>query len=275
MRKKSLNCNLWSFLTLFLSFISTVSVSGQSTEYPFKSGEYARYGAYYNWNFVWVLSGEIEFKADSVRYKQQDAWHLKAVGKSLKAYDLLFTVRDTFETFSNYNTLQPIYSLRVMNHAKQNSVHQYWFDNASGKIETQIKQEKKPLYRASLPIQENTFDLLATAYNFRKFDFSKLFVGEKVPYRMLIDKQVADLFFRYLGKENVKTRNGKEYRCHKVSVYLLQGDFFPEGEYMKIWFTDDKNHLPVQVETKILLGYVKAILLEPKMMKYPLTSQIK
>ena len=56
------------------------------------------------------------------------------------------------------------------------------------------------------------FRYFATAYNFRKFDFNKLFVGQKVPYRMLIDRQVADLFFRYLGKENVKTRNGKAYR---------------------------------------------------------------
>jgi hypothetical protein len=221
------------------------------------------------------LGSEVEFRADTLNYKQQEAWHLKAVGKTLKAYDLLYQVRDTFESYSNYRTLKPIYSSRVMNHAKQNSVHRYWFDSVSGKIEAQIKEDKKPLYRANLPAQENTFDLLSTAYNFRKFDFNKLFVGQKVPYRMLIDRQVDDLFFRYLGIENVKTRNGKTYRCHKVSVYLLQGDFFPEGEYMKIWFTDDKNHLPVQVETEILMGSVKALLLEPKLMKYPLTSQIK
>jgi len=260
---------------LFLVFISTNPASAQNLEYPFKSGEYARYGAYYNWHFIWVQSGEVEFSADSVTYKKQEAWHLKAVGKTLKAYDLLYSVRDTFETYSNYSSFKPMFSSRVMNHARQNSVHQYWFDSSSGKIETQIKQEKKPVYRASLPAHDNTYDLLATAYNFRKFDFNKLFIGQKVPYRMLIDRQVADLFFRYLGKETVKTRNGKEYRCHKVSVYLLQGDFFPEGEYMKIWFTDDKNHLPIQVETEILIGSVKALLLEAKSMKYPLTSKIK
>ena len=260
---------------MFFAFIFTDTVSAQDIEYPFKSGENARYGAYYNWHFLWVQSGEVEFSADTLKYKQQEAWHLKAVGKSLKSYDLLFSVRDTFETYSNYNTFKPIYSSRVMYHAKQNSVHQYWFDSASGKIDVQIKQDKKPDYRASLSAPGNTYDLLTTAYHFRKFDFNKLFVGQKVPYRMLIDRQVADLFFRYLGKENVRTRNGKVYRCHKVSVYLLQGDFFPEGEYMKIWFTDDKNHLPVQVETEILVGSVKALLLEPKSMKYPLTSQIK
>ena len=273
-RKRKQACKYWSFLILLFVFI-TNSVSGQKPEYPFKSGEYARYGAYYNWHFIWVQSGEVEFSADTLQYKKQEAWHLKAVGKTLKAYDLIFGVRDTFETFSNFSTFKPIYSRRVMNHAKQNSVHQYWFDSVPGKIETQIKEDKKPLYRTNLPAADNTFDILATAYNFRKFDFNKLFVGQKVPYRMLIDRQVADLFFRYLGKENVKTRNGKTFRCHKVSVYLLQGDFFPEGEYMKIWFTDDKNHLPVQVETEILMGSVKALLLEPKSMKYPLTSQIK
>jgi hypothetical protein len=257
-----------------LILFSSDQASGQSTGYPFKSGEFASYGIYFNWNFIWIASGEVEFNAETMQYNKQKAWHLKAVGKTYKANDLLYSVRDTFETFSNYDSFQPICSRRVLNHARENSVHQYTFDNPSGKIITRIQQEKKPLYKASLPIQENTFDLLATAYNFRKFDFGKLFAGQKVPYRMLVDRQVDDLFFRYLGTENVKTRNGQEYRCHKVSVYLLEGDFFPEGEYMKIWFTDDPNHLPVQVETKILVGSVKALLLETKSLKYPLTSLI-
>lgn len=262
---------LLTFL-LFSAFVSPEVATGQSIEYPFKSGEYARYGAYYNWNFIWLQSGEVEFKADTIQYKKQKAWHLKAVGKTFKTYDLLYSVRDTFEVFSNYDTFKPLYSRRVLNHAKSNSVHQYSFDYETGKIETRIRQEDKPLYTGRIPVQENTYDLLATAYHFRKYDFNKLFVGQKVPYRMLIDRQVADLYFRYLGKENVKTRNGKEYRCHKVSVYLLQGDFFPEGEYMKVWFTDDKNHLPVQVESEIQVGSVKALLLDSKSLKYPLSS---
>ena len=275
MKKRQESNRLIKLLLAFLLFsfiFSPDPASGQSIVYPFKSGEYARYGAYYNWHFIWLQSGDVEFKADTIQYKKQKAWHLKAVGKTYKAYDLLFSVRDTFEVFSNYNSFNPLYSRRVLNHAKMNSVHQYSFDYETRKITTRIKQEDKPLYTATIPVQDNTYDLLATAYHFRKFDFNKLFVGQKVPYRMLIDRQGADLYFRYLGKENVKTRNGKEYRCHKVSVYLLQGDFFPEGEYMKVWFTDDQNHLPVQVESEIQVGSVKALLLETKSLKYPLSS---
>lgn len=261
-------------LFLWLLILSSPGVFAQKVEYPFRSGEYASYGAYYNWHFIWIQSGEVEFRADTVQFRHQKAWHLKAIGKTFKAYDLLYTVRDTFETYCKFDSFSPIYSRRAVNHAKDHSVHRYDFNDAAKQIAVTIRQNKKPLYRATLPLAENTFDLLATAYQFRKFDFSKLFIGQKVPYRMLVDRQVDDLYFRYLGKENVKTRNGKEYRCHKVSVYLLQGDFFPEGEYMNVWFTDDQNHLPVQVETQILVGTVKALLLETKSLKYPITSKI-
>ena len=260
---------------LLVLVFSTVKSPGQIVDLPFRSGELATYGAYYNWQFIWIQSGEVVFRADTMLFEKQQAWHLKAIGKSLKAYDLFYFVRDTFETYCQLKTLEPIYSRRMLDHVRDISVHEYWFNQPPGIIKTRIEQPKKPLYQANIENKSNTFDLLATAYNFRKFDFNSLFIGQKVPYRMLIDRQIADLYYRYLGKENVKTRNGKVFRCHKVSVYLLQGDFFSEGEYMKIWFTDDKNHLPVQVETKVLMGSVKALLVEAKSLKYPLTSQIK
>lgn len=263
------------FLVL-LSFLTIpILVSAQKPEYNFKDGEYALYGAYYNWHFIWVQSGEVEFRSDTILYNNQLAWHLRSYGKTFKTYDMFYSVRDTFESYCSYKNFNPIYARRVINHSKDNSQHQYWFNYSNGTIKTRIKTGKEPVYTSEIPINTNTFDILSTAYNFRKYDFNKLIIGQKVPYRMLIEKEAANLYFRYLGKENIKTRNGKTYRCHKVSVYLLQGDFFKEGEYMKIWFTDDKNHLPVQVETEILIGSVKAILLNTKSLKYPLTSEIK
>jgi len=265
---------IWILLIVIFVFFSPLKSLGQTLDYSFKPGEYARYGAYYNWNFIWIQSGEVEFYADTLRFKNQLSWQLKAVGKTYKAYDLVYAVRDTFETYCRYDTFQPIDSRRVINHGRDNSEHVYSFDLKQAKISARILQNHSIVEQLTFPIQENTYDLLATAYRFRMYDFSKLFVGQKVPYRMLIDRKIDDLYFRYLGTEVIKTRNGKKFPCPKVSVYLLQGEFFPEGEYMKIWFTDDKNHLPVQVESKILIGSVKALLLDIVKNKYPLNSQI-
>jgi len=265
---------IWILLfVIFVIFLPLKSL-GQTFDYSFKPGEYARYGAYYNWNFIWIQSGEVQFRADPIRNKNKKARHFKTNGKTYKAYDLVYEVRDTFETYCNYHYFKPIDSRRVINHGRDNSEHIYNFDDATGKIGVKILKSHQLIDQLTVATRESTYDLLATAYHFRMFDFSKLFVGQKVPYRMLIDRQVDELYFRYLGTEDIKTRTGKKFRCQKVSVYLLQGDFFPEGEYMKIWFTDDKNHLPVQVESKILIGSVKALLLDIESNKYPLNSQI-
>jgi len=263
------------FLIQFLFFFCPVKTSAQSPDYPFKSGEYARYGAYYNWHFIWIQSGEVEFNANTVVSYGQSAWSLSAIGKTFKAYDLLFAVRDTFKTLCNFNTFDLIYSRRAIHHGKENSVHQYWSIPDQQKIKIETSTQNKLAYQGTIGQEPDTYDLLSTAYSFRKFDFNKLFIGQKVPYRMIIDQKVDELYFHYLGREKIKTRTGQEFLCHKVSVYLLQGDFFPEGEYMKIWFTDDKNHLPVQVESEIMVGSVKAVLIEANSLKYPLNSQIK
>lgn len=274
-KKQKVTISLLRLYLLAALFLCAVKVSGQQKEFAFKSGETALYGAYYNWHFIWLQSGEVHFRADTMQYHHQKAWHLKAVGKTFKAYDLVYSVRDTFEVFCLYDSFRPLYSRRAINHADHHSIHQYFFNYSTNKIAVKIAQDHQPAWSASIPVMENTYDLLATAYHFRSFDFNKLSAGQKVPYRMLLDRKVEDLYFRYLGKENVKTRTGKVYRCQKVSVFLLQGDFFPQGEYMKIWFTDDRNCLPVQVETEIQVGSVKALLIEPKSLKYPLTSLIK
>ena len=261
-----------SFLLLVL-LISTQSFS-QQPDFPFSNGEYGRYGVYYNWRFVWVYSGEIEFFTTREKYRGQDCWHFKAEGNTFMPYDLLYRVRDTFNVYTLVKPFLPLYHRRVINHGKEQSKHQYIFDQQKGLAYSTVKRYGQNLFRDTLKLGENTHDLLSAAYYFRGFDFRKYRIGQKIPYRLLVDNAIEDLYFRYLGTEFVKTRNGRLFRCHKISVMLMKGDFFPEGEYMKIWLTDDRNKVPVQVETEILVGSLKVVLLETKSLRYPLEAEI-
>ena len=161
-----------------------------------------------------------------------------------------------------------------MNHGKKTSQHRYIFDQQKGLAYSTIQRNEQKLFHDTLTLGANTHDLLSTAYYFRGFDFNEYKKGEIISYQMLVDNAIEDLYFRYQGIEIVKTRNGRQFRCHKISVELKEGDFFHEGEYMKVWLTDDKNKVPVQVETEVLVGSVKAILLETKSLRYPLDSEI-
>ena len=252
------------------TFILLVLLTGrtafsQEPDFPFSNGEYGKYGAYYNWHFIWVYSGNVEFFTTREKYRGQDCWHFKAEGNTFMPYDLLYKVRDTFNVYTSVKPFNPLYYKRVMNHGKKESLHQYIFDQQKGLAYSTVKRHGEKLFCDTLELGKNTHDLLSAAYYFRGFDFRKYKTGQKIPYRLLVDNAIEDLYFRYLGTEIVKTRNERQFRCHKISVMLMKGDFFPEGEYMKVWLTDDKNKVPVQVETEIQ---------ETKSLRYPLEAEI-
>ncbi|WP_339737990.1 DUF3108 domain-containing protein [uncultured Sunxiuqinia sp.] len=264
--------SLLFLLVVFLYPSDTIAQKGANQ--AFLPGEKLTYGAYYNWHFIWVNSGEVVFTADTTRHASQTKWNFRAIGRSFKAYDLFYSVRDTFVSRVIYEGLKPDYFIRRVNHAKSSTIHEYTFDDAQHKIYSYVKREKGDPFRDTLMWKDNTADMLSTVYQFRAYDFDRLKKRERVNFRMLVDNKTEDLYFRYLGQEEVKTRNGREFRCHHVLITLLGGDFFPDGEYMNVWFTADQNRIPVKVETKILVGSVSAILTDLEHIKYPLTSEI-
>ena len=52
---------------------------------------------------------------------------------------------------------------------------------------------------------------------------------------------------------------------------MQEGRIFQDEEEMKIWISDDRNRLLVKVETQILVGSIKAVLVKHQEVKYPLS----
>jgi len=52
---------------------------------------------------------------------------------------------------------------------------------------------------------------------------------------------------------------------------MQEGRVFENGEQLKIWITDDANHLLLKVEAEIWAGTVKAVLEDYKESKHPLS----
>ena len=263
-----------SIFFVSIIFFCQFRAGAQQLDDTFNSGEKISYGAYYNWNFIWINAGEVTFTADTIRYNEQNEWQFSAIGKTYKAYDLFYTVRDTFQSRVICDGFRPDYFIRKVNHGKSSTVHEYQFKEDSKEIHSYIKREKEEPFRDVLQWQPNTSDMLSTVYSFRDFKFEGLKKDDQVNFRMLVDNKTEDLYFRYRGLENIKTRNGRKFRCHHIVIRLLGGDFFPDGEHMNVWFTADQNHIPIKVETEILVGSVSAILTDLEHIKYPLTSEI-
>ena len=85
-----------------------------------------------------------------------------------------------------------------------------------------------------------------------------------------MDDENYFLEIKYLKNEVIDTKWGK-IDCMVFKPKMQEGRIFEDGEEMKIWITDDKNHLLLRVETKIGPGLIKAVLHEYKQLKYSLS----
>jgi hypothetical protein len=88
---------------------------------------------------------------------------------------------------------------------------------------------------------------------------------------MFLDNQVYPLYIRYLGKEVIKTKYGK-FRAIKFRPLLVKGTIFTGGEKMTVWVSDDANHIPLRIESPIVVGSVKVDMMQYRNLRYSLSS---
>jgi hypothetical protein len=229
-------------------------------EHVFKPGESVYYEVAYNWGIIWVDAGDVHFKVDTLVQDGKPMYYFDSSGKSHRFYDWIFKVRDRYQSVVDAQTFQPVWFTRDTYEGGYEVNNRYDFDFDRGKVISAISNTDRPLTIDTLDIQPCTYDVLSAIYYARNIDFKGLKENDKVPIRFIIDGEFFDLYIRYLGKESIKTRDGKYYRCIKFSAMLVEGTIFKGGEDLIVWITDDPYKIPVFIEAKIIIGSVKAYL---------------
>jgi hypothetical protein len=261
----------------FLLFFSVFVTNGQcfDTNYCFNVGEKVNYHVVYNWHFIWLNAGWVEFEVKKTTFMKRDVYHLYSFGSTFKGYDLFFKVRDCFESYLDMKTLQPLWFKRNTYEGGYEVNNQYLFDHRNNKIFSFTENTYKPFLRDTLDMPFCTFDVLSLVYYSRNLDFSGLEVNDTIPVSAVIDNELFNLYIRYLGKDTLETKYGHVYNCIKFSALLVEGTIFKGGEDLFIWVTDDKNRIPILIEAKILIGSVKALLSGTEGLRNKMTAKIR
>jgi hypothetical protein len=264
-------------LILFSFIAAQAQSNGHYLKNPvFQAGETATFNLYFNWGFIWVHAGNIDFSIQSKKRDGQTVYSLKVIGYTIKSFEKMYKIRDTFEVFVDTARFLPIYYREVKHEEKYYACNQYSYDR-SKKDSTTVYMDfarKRRQWKDTIKIGNNVTDLITTCYKVRNLNISKLPKDQIVPFPVLLDDEVYDLGLKYRGKEVIKLKNGGKYNAHKFTPKLVTGDLFKKDDDMTIYVSDDENHVPLLIETKIKVGYIKAVLSEVKNTKTPMTSLI-
>ncbi len=258
---------------IILSFCFTLNT--QAEENPaFKPGEKLEYNMYYNLGFIWIQAARVKFEVKDVVYNKEPAYKLAMTGETAKTFSV-FYFKDTTLTYIDKETILPYYAYQASHESKYYSRDKYYFnkDTSDWKVivETQTsKKHKLDTIETTKPF----YDLLTTLYKLRSTDVSNLQKDQKLPMPMIFNDGTYDLYLRYVGKETIKLKNGKKYNCLKMKPLLAEGKVFEKGEGMTIWISDDKNHIPMMIESKLKIGSIKASLHSIANNAHPMTSEV-
>ncbi len=276
-KTKYINIKWASALFFVLAFLVCLEKSAQCDpgELPFKSGERLDYDGYYNLKKIWVPAGKVRFEVSDSVINKESCFLFEGKGKSLKGYDSFFKVRDHYSSVVNKKTLRPYKFERDIHEGGFDLYYYYNFDHQS-KTARVSESKTDTAVKKVFDFPECTFDVISAVYHARTLNFDNMEVGDTIPLQLMMDKEVySNVYVRYMGKARAKDQNGVYYRCIKFRPFLVEGTIFEEGEFMNVYVTDDKNHLPIMVEAEILVGSVKAFLSSMKNVKYPLDARIK
>ena len=239
----------------------------------FITGEEVHYEVYYNWAFFWLKAGNVSFSVREKQYQKKKYYHFFSVGRSLPEYDWFFMVRDTFQTIVDYNKIASVYFHRQSYEGDYFVESKYTFDYDKKLIYTKTESTRKPYKEDTLKLQNCTFDVLACIYYARNINYNNYNINDTIPIRMIIDNEVFDLYIRYLGKETITTKFDETYDCIKFKPLLVEGTIFSGGEKMTVWVTNDENKIPVMVEAKIVVGYIRAFVTNYYNTRYPVKKR--
>jgi hypothetical protein len=257
------------FLFLFFSFFTFLPPQDKGlcnvSNNAFNIGEKITYTIYYNVIGLYVNAGEASFTIRSSSWKDTDAFTFTATGRSNAKYDWIFKVRDKYESIVDPKTLLPHQFTRQIN---EGSFHKKEVARFNQQAKTATTEED--VFKTT----ECTYDVVSAIYAARNFNYSNSIINDKINFNFFLDKSLYPSYFKFLGKEIITTKYGK-FKVIKLAPLLLKGSMFEGGEKMTIWVTDDENHIPVRIETPIIVGSIKVDMVGHENIRYPLTSLIE
>ncbi len=230
-----------------------------------RAGEKLTFKVYYNLSAVWIPAGEAVFNTTLTQLNGFPVYHITGDGRTYSSYDWIFKVRDRYETFLDTQTLMPRKFVRNVNEGGYRIYNNVVFHQ---------EQQKAHSNGKTFDVPRCVQDVLSAIYYARNINYNQYKPGAKIPFSMFLDDEVHHLYIRYGGKAKIKTKYGV-FNAIKITPLLIKGTIFEGGENMVVWVSDDANHIPLRIDSPILVGSIKVDMMGYSQLRHPLTSLLK
>lgn len=192
-------------------------------------------------------SASLEITKENKNMSGKNTFHAIGYGKTTGFIEMFYQVEERFESFFDEDNMLPVFFSRNTRENKYRRSDQVTFRH---------KEKIAVSTRKVSQIPDNVQDIVSAFYFARCIDLTGVKPGKEFPVPFFLDDSVYNSSIRYVGRETIKIKLGK-FNCLKIKPMVATGNVFENAYPMTIWVTDDKNRIPILIESELSVGSVR------------------
>ncbi|HIW66313.1 MAG TPA: DUF3108 domain-containing protein [Candidatus Alistipes intestinipullorum] len=221
--------------------------------------------------------GAVEVKTTESQFNGSTHYKVEGIGRTLPTYRWFFNLEDIYSVWIDTAALRPVHFVSDIREGEYTFESVYNYDWNKKVVHTRWSSRKRPFQEKDLALTDASMDPISLFFTLRSAQAEDFRVGEPATLEMVLQDTVRVLRYRYLGPEEKKIRNIGRFRTLKFECQLgtTEGYSFTDGSIFTIWISDDRNKIPLYIESPVKIGSINAYITGFRGLKYPLESRIK
>lgn len=261
-----------------ISLICTLLVATVASAQLYVPGETLRYKISYRAKlFPNTEVAKAEMTTSESSLDGMPAYRVHGQGETSRAFSWILPIDDAYTIWVDPATLRTKRFESDLHEGDYTFQSTYIFDWVNHNVHTRWQKRQRAEKFKTMPLTERSMDALSLYFDLRATPDEQIVDGFSKDLEMVLEDTIRTLRFRYAGREERKVKNlGRfntiKFRC---TIATSDGESFQDGTEFVVWISDDRNKIPLYVQTPIKVGSICAYLYEYKGLRYPLDSFIK
>lgn len=260
---------------LFLCWVLTLSAQPLSSG-AFVPGEQLTYTVSFRAK-VWVNTniGEVTATVNSENLNGAETWRVSARAVTFRMARMLFKLDDRLNTWLSPENGLPVQFVQEISEGNYRTSTRYYYDWDDNSALARYRKYEGAWQDTDITLTPSIRDYVAHFYALRNSNITKTMrVGESKTIGVILNDTVRHISYQYLGEEEKSINGIGEVSTIKLSCQLAlpDGEVLEDGNTFYLWLSNDRNYIPLYLETPTRFGVAKARLSGYSGLKYPWDS---
>ncbi len=261
-------------LILFIIGINKIQAQCEIRNDYFQAGEEMTYDLYAKLGPFNSKAGFSTLTTTLDTYDSKSVYKVSLIAASTGTVRKLFALNDTLTSYMTKNVV-PLAFVKDA-HEGGDETHEVitYKYNSSTDIDINAKRTKNGTARFDENIKATSciYDMMSVVMYARTLDYSSMKEGDEVSVEFMSGKNKVRMVIEHDGTETMKANDKKNYDCIKLILSISDDAFTNKEEAMRVYITNDKNRMPVRLDSQLKIGSTRAILKSYKGNKYPINN---